>query len=342
MAPHTSSHPCSLCVRLLKWVPVLFIMAIVVWSYFAYVIQLNILTIESIPKKVIYLLVYHTLLVLFLASYYQTVFMPPTKIPKQFRLAPHDVETYEVAATDEARRAVLETLVERRGLPVANRTVSGEVRYCERCKHVKPDRCHHCSVCGECVAKMDHHCPWVNNCVSFANYKCFVLFLSYSFLYCVWIAVTTLEYLLLFWRTDMKGAGKFHILFVFFVCIMFAISLVSLLGYHIWLTLKNRSTIESFRAPIFHVGHAWAWDKDGFSLGTYQNFLEVFGDDWRWWALPVFTSLGDGVTYPQRCLDEDQGQLLSAAEEGGWGELQPAYQGGDELQEVVVNSTHRV
>ena len=51
-------------------------------------------------------------------------------------------------------------------------------RYCEKCQAVKPDRSHHCSVCGSCILKMDHHCPWVNNCVAFNNYKFFMLFLG--------------------------------------------------------------------------------------------------------------------------------------------------------------------
>lgn len=97
--------------------------------------------------------------------------------------------------------------------------------------------------------------------------------------------------------------GKFHILFLFFVAVMFAISLGSLFSYHCYLITKNRSTlgkkqtlrlnellkfspiVESFRAPVFHSGP----DKDGFSLGMYNNFQEVFGDNRALWLLPVFT-----------------------------------------------------
>jgi palmitoyltransferase len=42
---------------------------------------------------------------------------------------------------------------------------------------------------------------------------------------------------------------------------------------------------EAFRAPIFRSGP----DKDGFNLGKYNNFVEVFGDQKSHWLLPVFT-----------------------------------------------------
>ncbi|XP_069982427.1 palmitoyltransferase ZDHHC20-B isoform X1 [Penaeus vannamei] len=303
MAPKFSSMsgPCRLCFKAAKWLPVLFIVTVVVWSYYAYVIQLNLFSIDSIIEKSFYLFVYHILLFLFLWAYWQTIFTEIGRVPKQFRLPPSELERYEAAESDEVRRDILERFTEKNKLPVYNRTMTGDIRYCEKCVQIKPDRSHHCSVCGECVLKLDHHCPWVNNCVAFTNYKFFVLFLGYALIYCLFIAATTLQYFIKSWKNQLgEVSGKFHILFVFFVSIMFAISLVSLFGYHIFLVSKNRSTLESFRAPIFRLSHTWVQDKDGFSLGAYNNFLEVFGDNKKLWFLPVATSLGDGVSYPVR------------------------------------------
>uniref|UniRef100_A0A023G7A8 Putative palmitoyltransferase zdhhc15 n=1 Tax=Amblyomma triste TaxID=251400 RepID=A0A023G7A8_AMBTT len=88
---------------------------------------------------------------------------------------------------------------------------------------------------------------------------------------------------------------------------MFAISLVSLFGYHCFLVMVNRSTLEAFRPPIFRTGP----DKHGFSLGHQANIAEVFGDNRRLWLVPVFTSLGDGITFPQKMVDEDTDGLLN-------------------------------
>lgn len=87
---------------------------------------------------------------------------------------------------------------------------------------------------------------------------------------------------------------------------MFAISLVSLFGYHIFLISQNRTTLEAFRPPVFVNGKA---DKKGFFLGKLNNFREVLGDRPLLWFVPVFTSLGDGLTYPQTCymVDEEMG-----------------------------------
>ena len=84
------------------------------------------------------------------------------------------------------------------------------------------------------------------------------------------------------------GSGKFHILFLFFVSVMFCISVSSLFWYHVYLVLHNRSTLEQFRAPYYANGP----DENGWSLGRRNNFQEVFGKRALYWFLPITTSIG--------------------------------------------------
>ena len=122
-------------------------------------------------------------------------------------------------------------------------------------------------------------CFRVNNCVAFNNYKFFILFLGYALTYCLYLAGCTFKYFIMFWKGDLAeyGSGKFHILFLFFVSIMFCISVSSLFWYHVYLIMYNKSTLEQFRAPYFH-GAAQAGgppDPMGWYLGKANNFMEV-------------------------------------------------------------------
>merc|ERR1719268_587708 len=166
------------------------------------------------------------------------------------------VERLGKAHSEEERKNLLELYVVEMEVSVMQRSIQGAIRYCEKCQAVKPDRSHHCSVCGKCILKMDHHCPWVNNCVAFNNYKFFILFLGYALTYCLYLAGCTFKYFIMFWKGELTqyGSGKFHILFLFFVSIMFCISVSSLFWYHVYLIMYNKSTLEQFRAPYFTNG----------------------------------------------------------------------------------------
>ncbi|KAG6448133.1 hypothetical protein O3G_MSEX005345 [Manduca sexta] len=311
------------CWRAFKWLPVLLIVSIVTWSYYAYVYQLCISTIESTVQECVYLVLYHILLIMFAWSYWRTIFAEIKQIPEKYKLPEVELEKLLSAESEDAQRTILENFA--KDLPIVTRTMSGSVRYCNRCVLVKPDRAHHCSICARCVLKMDHHCPWVNNCVCFHNYKFFMLFLGYALIYCLFIMATCLPYFIRFWKGDFGTAastGRYHIVFAFFVSLMFAISLGSLFGYHCYLVANNRTTLdmlinyrrlssptgqilnkmlktlvnEAFRAPMFRSGA----DKNGFSIGAFNNFKEVFGNSPNLWLVPVFTSLGDGCEYPVR------------------------------------------
>lgn len=131
-----------------------------------------------------------------------------------------------------------------------------------------------------------------------------MLFLGYALLYTVYLALCNLEYFVRFWTDGLKdtgveeGTGKFHVLFLFFVSVMFCISVSSLFWYHVYLVLSNRSTLEQFRAPYFSSGGGP--DENGWSLGKRNNFQEVFGDRPLLWFFPIHTSIGDGLTFPTR------------------------------------------
>jgi palmitoyltransferase len=295
---------CGLCIKLCKWFPVVFILSVLAWGYYAFNVQLCLFTMNSILGKIFLMIIFHFWFVMCLWSYYQTIFTDPGQPPREFWLTVDDIERLNAQQTEEERVAVYEAIVSSRRLPVQARTYSGGYRTCEKCNLIKPDRAHHCSVCDACILKMDHHCPWlvtfililstsphlyfffnrVNNCVSYTNYKFFVLFLGYSFGLCLYSAAVALPYFLKFWKNDLgNNFGKLHILFLFFVSIMFAVSLASLFFYHIFLTLKNRSTLESFRTPIFRYGP----DKKAYDLGKGRNWREIFGNNIFFMFLPV-------------------------------------------------------
>uniref|UniRef100_UPI00358E3C4B palmitoyltransferase ZDHHC20-A-like isoform X2 n=1 Tax=Myxine glutinosa TaxID=7769 RepID=UPI00358E3C4B len=288
------------CMRLINWIPVVFITLVICWSYYAYLVELCVFTVNNVGQKVVYILLFHAFFIIFVWSYWKTIFTPSHMPPLEYSLSPVDQEQLEREAREEVRQEVLKRCSQQ--LPLRTRTLSGAIRYCEKCHLLKPDRCHHCSTCEMCILKMDHHCPWVNNCVGFSNYKFFILFLAYALIYCVYIAATVMQYFLMFWKNTLQNThAKFHILFLFFAAVIFGISVISLLGYHCWLVSKNRSTLEAFRAPIFRNGP----DKNGFNLGFKKNVQQVFGDQWKYWFLPVFSSLNDGCSFPTCLVSQD-------------------------------------
>nr|XP_021482851.1 palmitoyltransferase ZDHHC2 [Meriones unguiculatus] len=245
MAPSGPGSVRRRCRRVLYWIPVVFISLLLGWSYYAYAVQLCIVSMENIGEQVVCLLAYHLLFAMFVWSYWKTIFTLPMNPSKEFHLSYAEKELLEREPRGEAHQEVLRRAA--KDLPIYTRTMSGAIRYCDRCQLIKPDRCHHCSVCDKCILKMDHHCPWVNNCVGFSNYKFFLLFLAYSLLYCLFIAATDLQYFIRFWTNGLPDTqAKFHIMFLFFAAAMFSVSLSSLFGYHCWLVSKNKSTLGEY------------------------------------------------------------------------------------------------
>ncbi|XP_070096185.1 palmitoyltransferase ZDHHC20 isoform X13 [Equus przewalskii] len=273
MAPWTFWRCCQ---RTVGWVPVLFIAFVVAWSYYAYVVELCVVTLSGNGengKAVVYLVGFHLFFVMFVWSYWMTVFTSPASPSKEFYLSSSDKERYEKEFNQERQQEILRRTA--RDLPISTLSAARTIRYCERCQLIKPDRAHHCSACDICVLKMDHHCPWVNNCVGFSNYKFFLLFLLYSLLYCLFVATTVLQCFIKFWTNELSATrAKFHVLFLFFVSTMFFISVLSLFSYHCWLVGKNRTTIVWVMVAVSQLAW-WGWIQSKLLFQTKTNMPEV-------------------------------------------------------------------
>nr|XP_009927580.1 PREDICTED: palmitoyltransferase ZDHHC15-like [Haliaeetus albicilla] len=100
-----------------------------------------------------FLLMYH--MVFWLSS---TYYLSLLSSLEGYHMSYADKERYENEERPEVQRQILAEIA--RKLPVYTRTGNGGIRFCDRCQLIKPDRCHHCTVCAICVLKMDHHCPW--------------------------------------------------------------------------------------------------------------------------------------------------------------------------------------
>ncbi|GCB69402.1 hypothetical protein scyTo_0001049, partial [Scyliorhinus torazame] len=299
------------CQRVLAWIPVLIITLVVLWSYYAYVFELCVFTVQNGFEKAAYLVVFHLFFVMFVWTYCKAIFTEPSQPSRKKILDIMELELQDMQVLSHSFGGTDPCFL-----------LSSAIRYCDRCQVIKPDRCHHCSICDTCVLKMDHHCPWVNNCIGFSNYKFFLLFLGYSMLYCLFVAATVLQYFIMFWTGGLTdGRAKFHVLFLLFVAVMFFLSLMFLLSYHCWLVSLNRSTLEAFSAPVFQHGP----DKNSFNLGVWKNLKQVFGPKRKYWLLPIFTSIGDGHSFPMKSQSESHNPLLSNEEHWDEGESDMEY-----------------
>ncbi|KGN47840.1 probable protein S-acyltransferase 15 [Cucumis sativus] len=177
-----------------------------------------------------------------------------------------------------------------------------QMKQCEKCSTYKPPRAHHCRVCRRCVLRMDHHCLWINNCVGYWNYKSFFVLVSYgtlASLYSTFIIVSCAI------RKNWDFDGTLPLKIFYIICAVMMISLSStlgtLLGWHVYLIIRNMTTIEYYEG----IRAAWLARKSGqsyqhpFDISAYKNMTLVLGPNILKWAWP--TSVGhlkDGLSFP--------------------------------------------
>ncbi|XP_022952929.1 probable protein S-acyltransferase 15 isoform X2 [Cucurbita moschata] len=177
-----------------------------------------------------------------------------------------------------------------------------QVRHCEKCSTYKPPRTHHCRVCRKCVLRMDHHCLWINNCVGYWNYKSFFVLVSYGTLASLY---STFIIMRCAFQKNWNFEGMLPVNIFYVICAVMMISLSStlgtLLGWHIYLIVRNMTTIEYYEG----IRAAWLARKSGqsyqhpFDVGAYKNTTLILGPNILKWAWPTSAShLKDGLSFP--------------------------------------------
>lgn len=178
-----------------------------------------------------------------------------------------------------------------------------ELRFCNTCRKIKPDRCHHCKYCNECYLKLDHHCLWLDKCITIDNYKFFMLILFYavnfiSFFDYIFVRVAINIYKVSGWKSWE---------FIFLTGILINITLIGgfslcLLTYHLALIAKNYTTFEYSKLmkeneknendyfdidPYVDQKEKYYTAYSLFDVGILKNYAQVFGRNPFYWLVPV-------------------------------------------------------
>ncbi|XP_028783009.1 probable protein S-acyltransferase 15 isoform X2 [Neltuma alba] len=160
----------------------------------------------------------------------------------------------------------------------ANGKDSLEQKRCDKCFAYKPPRTHHCRVCRRCILKMDHHCMWINNCVGYWNYKAFFVLALYATIASIHSTAIYISFVLQKDWDSLKGRSlKIYYVPCGLILITLTVTLLTLLGWHIYLVLHNMTTIEYYEGKRAQ----WLARKSGqsyrhpFNIGAYKNITLV-------------------------------------------------------------------
>ncbi|KAJ4845793.1 hypothetical protein Tsubulata_027798 [Turnera subulata] len=123
------------------------------------------------------------------------------------------------------------------------------------------------SVPDEEPVNNDHHCSWINNCVGYWNYKAFFILVLHATVASIysWVMIICSSF-----HKNWDFSGRIALK-------LFYVTLGTLLGWHVYLTIHNMTTIEYYEG----VRAAWLAKKSGqsyrhpFDISAYTNITSV-------------------------------------------------------------------
>eukprot|EP01095_Lingulamoeba_sp_RSL-Kostka_P004907 TRINITY_DN1614_c2_g1_i2.p1 TRINITY_DN1614_c2_g1~~TRINITY_DN1614_c2_g1_i2.p1 ORF type:complete len:172 (+),score=18.60 TRINITY_DN1614_c2_g1_i2:111-626(+) len=154
---------------------------------------------------------------------------------------------------------------------------------------VKPERTHHCSSCNSCRMKFDHHCPYVGNCIGAYNYKYFLLMIIYSISFILFLVIACgTKYAFVSWNGINQA--EIQIFIGLSIGILFLFLLIPLFLTHIRLLLFNLTTQESIGINNKYYSPDTISNLKKYNTTFKNNFIEIFGDDFLLWFVPIYSS----------------------------------------------------
>jgi len=262
------------CVRCMQFLPVLFVILIVLYLFNVFV-HLHLLPKIEAPGRIVELVVFCILFFIDMIAYIRASVTHPGMIPDEAQW----LKSEEDGTDSGMHEHIKET------------KRSGQRRYCKWCEKYKPDRCHHCRVCRQCILKMDHHCPWLGNCVGFGNHKYFLLVIFYSAILSLWVSssmfaetVESTKYKTPYWRMIMLLSAETLSIFLSLVLLIFC-------NFHIWLFLNGLTTIEFCEKSLRKTFNSQ------YSHGFIQDLYNNLGPTCWLWLLPVSPPQGEGLYF---------------------------------------------
>lgn len=220
--------------------------------------------------------------------------------------SPRDFDELVVGDSEQRAGAVLPTVMQ----DTVEAKHDGGPRFCQKCSCFKPDRAHHCRLCGECVLRMDHHCPWFACCIGFENHRYFIQFMGYALILSVVSTVLSIVCVVLFFKYELYTEFFLGMNFVFYLVLapVFSLILLSFGGYSLYQVLINRTTLESlepapYRTPV--PASQWRFRRppdpetlgNMYNLGVRANLAQLMGRNWLEWLLPLEAHLSTDGTF---------------------------------------------